>query len=97
MEHDPTSHETVEEKAKRYWRNNQIIANSKEEQIQPTNQPPINNYLWQLHKFKSDIQQMIIQRPTEILLKYLIDIQSRKNKLLREKLKRMERSNDDEL
>lgn len=94
---DPSKLETAEERARRYWRNNRILSQINEEQSEieeSINQPivPTNNYLEQLAKFKYDIRRIILQRPTEMLTQYLIAIQVRKNKLLREKLRRLEQS-----
>ena len=104
LKDDPPERETAEERAQRYWRNNQVIARILEREkhieeeidIAPP-QPPLNNYLHQLRKFKRDIKNIVSQRPTEMLTQYLISIQSRKNKLLKEKLKRLERTNVNEL
>lgn len=99
MLNDPPPKETAEEKAQRYWRNNALIRHiteTSEEMIGPIT-PTQNNHLRQLLEFKRDLRELILTRPTQALNNYLISIQAKKNRLLREKLRRLERDNECEL
>jgi hypothetical protein len=84
--------ETAEQKATRYWRNMRLVIklNNMEQEDQQPLIPVKNDYLYQLKQFKQDIKAILIGKSSEIITKYMISIQSRKNQLLREKLKRLE-------
>jgi len=101
MLNEPPPRESAEQKAQRYWKNNRLILSIIESQNnideQLSSPPPKNDYLNQLRQFKRDIKAIILQRPTEMLTQYLISLQSTKYKLLREKLRRLERNNAREL
>jgi|SRR6516165_4038857 hypothetical protein len=92
MLNDPPPLETAEEKAQRKWRNNSILDKvNKLNQIEriPVNEPStVNESI--LRKFKRDIREMLLHNPREIITKYILSIQSRKNRLLKEKLRRLE-------
>lgn len=99
MLNDPPPKETAEEKAQRYWRNNRIISQiteTSDSEVTPVT-PTQNNHLRQLLEFKRDLRELILIRPTQALNNYLISIQAKKNRLLREKLRRLELENDREL
>jgi ribosome maturation protein Sdo1 len=95
---DPPKLETAEERAQRIWRNNQLI----NEIIEKTMDDNIPQEIYgqsivrALTQFKVDIRNFMNKQSTEILIKYLATIQSRKHILLKEKLRRLEmKANED--
>lgn len=94
MDLDQPPIETAEEKAQRYWHNNRVInvLKLKSEAIHKpqATKEQANTIIKKLNKLRKQIKKLVYSRPNQVIVNYTISIQSTKNRLLREKLRRLE-------
>jgi len=96
LETDPPPLETARQKAERTWRNNRIIQKLAFTETQPREPSPSHKYsIHPLVKFRHDIRNIIFSRTAESIAYYISSVTAQKNKLLREKLKRLESEYND--
>jgi hypothetical protein len=93
MLYDDPKLETPLQKAERTWHNGQIIRKIMNK-IDEEFPQPIDNVSFEraLNTFKKEFRALLINKSTNMLAQYLIVITNRKRRLLKEKLKRLEKN-----
>jgi hypothetical protein len=79
---DPPT-ETARERAARIWHNNRIIRESQDHEPQPTDQQHNAPTL------RREILKILSQRSNDTIRNYIISINERRRRLLKEKLRRL--------
>jgi hypothetical protein len=87
---DDPNKETARERAKRIWNNNRIIRESQATDQSP--QPTRHN----ASTLKHEILKIFADKNQETLRNYIIAINERRRRLLREKLRRLRAESEDE-
>jgi hypothetical protein len=78
---DPPT-ETARERAARIWHNNQILRKSQDHEPQPTEQHNAPT-------LRREILKILSQRSNDTIRNYIISINERRRRLLKEKLRRL--------